>query len=307
MNKNFTQLKTNIGNRVQDTSSSLATLIGYWVNDKYRDVVSRYEWDELYYPHTINASASTSAYALPTDADRVIICLDSTNDENISEVTNQQFYLENYDTWNSTGTPDKYFLTYDVVKSQPASAEQITIKSSSSSDTTQTLILREIVNGDEIYESLTLDGVNAVTASNSLTRIVGISKSAATAGYVTLYSNDETTVLGVLPTEQLEGSYRILNLHPVPTGAITYKLIIKRRVLPLGQDYDYPVVKDLADVIEYGATAEAWRYKKQFSKAQAMDVMYEKLLSEKIYQREAQPNRINQFVPTALSRNDGLL
>jgi hypothetical protein len=34
MNKSFSQLRTNVGNRVQDTGASLATLIGYWVNDK---------------------------------------------------------------------------------------------------------------------------------------------------------------------------------------------------------------------------------------------------------------------------------
>jgi len=307
MNKSFSQIKSNIGSRVQDTSSTLGTLIGYWVNDKYRDVISRYEWDELYFPHTINASGSVSAYALPSDADRIIICLDSTNGENISEVTNQQFYLENYDTWNSTGTPDKYFLTYDVVKSQPASAETLTVKSSSASDTTQTIFVRGLVSGEETYENITLNGTSVASATNSYTRILGVSKSASTVGYVTVMENDETTVLSVLPGEQLESSYKIINFHPIPTGAITYKTIIKRRTLPLAQNYDYPVVKDIADIIELGGTAEAWRYKRQFSKAQAFDVMYEKMLSEKIYQREAQPNRINQFTPTALDRDDGIL
>ena len=98
-----------------------------------------------------------------------------------------------------------------------------------------------------------------------------------------------------------------MNLHPIPTGSVTYNTVLKRKILPLSQDGDYPVVKDIADVIELGATAEAERYKRQFSKAQAFDVMYEKALSEKIFQRESQPNRINQFTPTVLDRNDGLL
>ena len=125
MNKNFSQLKTNVGNRVQDTSTTFSTLIGYWVNDKYRDAVSRYDWEELYFTQTINASANTSAYALSEDADRIISCIDTTNGIIIDEVNEQQFCLENYDVLSDTGTPDKYFISYDVVKSQPASAEKL--------------------------------------------------------------------------------------------------------------------------------------------------------------------------------------
>lgn len=307
MNKSFSQLKTNVGNRVQDTSTTFSTLIGYWVNDKYRDVISRYDWEEMYFTQNINASASVSAYALPANSDRIIICLDSTNSNNIDEVSQQQFYLENYDSWDNTGTPDKYFLNYDVVKSQPGSAEKVTVKSSSASDSSQSVLIRGISNDNEIYETINLNGTTVASAANSYTRITGISKSSSTSGYVTVYENDETTVLSQLPGEQLESSYKILNLHPIPTGTITYGLVIKREMLPLNNDYDYPVVKDMADVIEYGACAEAWRYKRQFSKAQAMDVMYEKMLSEKIFQRESQPNRIIQMVATPLNRDDGIL
>ena len=222
MNKSFSQLKSNVGARVQDTSTALATLIGYWVNDKYRDASSRYDWEELYFMHSFNASATVSGYALPEDADRIIMCLDSTNSLLITEVSDQQFYMENYDIWNDTGTPNKYFLTYDVVKSQPASAEKPVVKSSSASDTTQTVFIRGIVSSSEIHESVTLNGTTAATAANSYTRILGISKSASTSGYITTYENDGVTILSTLPAEQLESSYRILNLHPIPTGATAY-------------------------------------------------------------------------------------
>jgi hypothetical protein len=163
------------------------------------------------------------------------------------------------------------------------------------------------VSGSEIYESITLNGTTFASATNSYTRIIGISKSAATTGYVTTYENDGVTVLSTLPSEQLESSYKILNLHPIPTGTANYLIRIKRRILPLSQNYDYPVVKDLADIIEIGAVVEAWRYKKQFAKAQALDVLYEKMISEKIFQRESSSNRVVQFVPTALDRDDGIL
>jgi hypothetical protein len=294
MNKAFSQLKTNVGNRVQDTSTALATLIGYWVNDKYRDVVSRYDWEELYFTQSVTASADVLTYALSEDADRILFCEDTTNDVEMSETND----LDDIDS------TDLYYLTYDVVKSQPASATKVVVKSSSASDTTQTVLLRGIVSGSEVYESITLTGTTPASAASSYTRIIGISKSASTTGFTSIYENDGVTVLSMLAPEQLESSYRILN---VPSRSCVYKLRIKRRVLPLSQAYDYPLVKDVADIIELGATAEAERYKKQFSKAQAYDVMYEKMIGEKIFQREAQPNRIYQFTPQALDRDEGIL
>lgn len=132
MNKSYSQLKTNVGNRVQDTSTALATLIGYWVNDKYRDVVSRYDWEELYFTQSITATAGTQNYALSEDADRILFCEDTTNDVEMSETND----LDDIDS------TDLYYLTYDVVKSQPASATKVVVKSSSTADTTQTVLLR---------------------------------------------------------------------------------------------------------------------------------------------------------------------
>jgi hypothetical protein len=294
MNKSFSQLKTNVGNRVQDTGSSFATLIGYWVNDKYRDVVSRYDWEELFFTTTITASANTTTYALAEDVESILQCLDVNNDIEMVES----------DDLDDIDVSDAYFLTYDVVKSQPSSAEKVVIKSSNSSDLNQTVLLRGIVSGSEMYESISLNGVTPASAVNSYSRILGISKSAITSGYVTISENDELTVLSILAPEQLESSYRILN---TPDRATTYKIRVKRRVLPLSQNYDYPVVKDVSDIIELGATAEAERYKRQFSKAQAYDVMYEKCIGEKIFQRENRPNKIHQFFPETYDRDSGIL
>ena len=58
--KQFSTLKTNVGYFVQDTSTALNTLIGYWVNNRYRDLLNAYDWEQLYHTQALTASASIS-------------------------------------------------------------------------------------------------------------------------------------------------------------------------------------------------------------------------------------------------------
>jgi hypothetical protein len=307
MNKSFSTIKTNVGNMVQDTSVTFSSLIGVWINNKYQDVVQRYDWEDLYYIQTITASANTSAYALDDISDRIISVLDDDTDNYLLEKTQQQFYMENYTDRNTVGTPQYYFPSFDVVRSQPASATKVMVKSSSASDTTQTVLLRGLVSGSEVYESITLNGTTQASAASSYTRVLGISKSAATTGYITASENNGTTILTILSPETLESRCRQINFNPIPSGSLTFKILTKRRVLPLSQSYDYPVIRNVGGIIELGAIADALRYKRQFAKAKEFDMQYEKMLSDRISEDTIRPNLIYQFQPTPLDRNEGIL
>lgn len=308
MNKDFTTMKTNVGVFIQDTDATLAGYIGVWINNKYRDIISRYEWDELAYNMSLTASATVSAYKMDEDLDRIQFVLDATNDGYLEGTNRQQFYQEHYDTFDDTGTPDTYFITEDVVRAQPGSAEKITVKSSSASDTATTLLLRGITsNSVELYETITFTGATAASATNSYTRILGLSKSAATTGHITVYENDESTVLSLMAAEQKESRYRQLNIYPIPVGEVIYHIKAIRRILPLSQDNDYPVIQDIADTIELGALADAWRYKRQLAKASNYDFLYEKSIQDKIFHEVSKPDYVIQMVPTPLNRDDGIL
>lgn len=307
MNKAFGVMKTNVGNMVGDNSTTFATNIGVWINNRYEDVFSRYDWEELEYTQSITSTASVSAYAFNEDAGNIIFALDQTNGMYLTINTEQQFLQENYDSTDDTGTPERCFITRDVVREQPSSTTKPVLKSSSASDTTQTVTIRGISGGYETYESVTLNGTTLASATNSYSRILGISKSGVTTGYVTVYENDATTILSALPAEQLESRYKQINLHPIPTGTLVYNFRVRRNVLPLNNAYDYPVIDGIGEIIELGACADAWRYKRQFQKAREFDYLYEKKLSERIFQRTAQPGVIIQMTPTSLNRDDGIL
>lgn len=308
MNKNFSTMKSNIGSFVQNTSASFATLIGVWINNRYRDVINSYDWPQLYHTQSIAVSASVSAYALDENTDRVIFAHDTTNDNYLAILTEEQFLQGHYDDWDTTGTPTRCFIKSDVVKAQPASAEKLTLKSSSASDASQIIFIRGITStGGETYESITLNGTTVASATNSYTRILGLSKSTASVGKVTIYENDASTVLSELSPENLESRYKALHLHYIPSGALTLRVKTKRRITPLSQNYDYPVIEDVSDILEAGTQADAWRYKRQFSKANVLETQYQVMKSDRIFHEVSQPGLIHQMTPTPLQRNDGII
>jgi hypothetical protein len=82
MAKTFSQMKTNVGSFVQDTSTMFATLIGVWINDKYRDIARRCVWSALIDDnYTIPITSSAAEYDLPSDFDREVFVANITDGE----------------------------------------------------------------------------------------------------------------------------------------------------------------------------------------------------------------------------------
>ena len=308
--QSFSVLKTIVAANVQDTSASFATLIGYWVNNRYRDIINSYDWEQLYHNQSYTTTANISSYPLDENTERLIFVKDRTNDSYVEVITEHTFLDNYYDDLDSTGQPEVCYLTSAPVRTQPASGEKLTMKSSSASDTTPTVLIRGITStAGEVYETLTCNGTTAVTASNTYTKVLGISKSAATVGKISVYENDEATLKAELSPETLVSRYKSINFHPIPgsTQNITYQVRCKRRVTPLSQTYDYPVIEDTEDIIELGAQADAWKYKRQFTKATALETQYQIAKSDRIHREVAQPAILHQFPVQPLNRDDGIL
>jgi len=86
------------------------------------------------------------------------------------------------------------------------------------------------------------------------------------------------------------------------TTATLLKLPYVVKPAELSATTDTPLIP-VESIIETGALADCWRYKRQFSKAQAMEVMYADMLSNFIWDYENQPNFPRQFTPTTYSRD----
>ena len=99
-------------------------------------------------------------------------------------------------------------------------------------------------------------------------------------------------------TQALE---RWVRLYPIPTTVITILMPYQVEPTDLSATTDLPIMECDYEV-ELGATAEAWRTKRQFSKALDFDNQYEEHIEHMIWRRENSPNRIVQFAPNTFPR-----
>jgi hypothetical protein len=64
----------------------------------------------------------------------------------------------------------------------------------------------------------------------------------------------------------------------------------------------YPIIP-CEQALEYGATADAQRFKRQFAKASDYENLYERAINVLIWDKENQTNQVVQFMPHAYPRD----
>ena len=88
-----------------------------------------------------------------------------------------------------------------------------------------------------------------------------------------------------------------IHLDPPPDAIKTIAMPYKKSLTALSATGDIPVIKDIEYILEYGATAEAYAYLKQFSKADYYAQKYEQELSKRISRERTQSNQLYQRIP----------
>lgn len=274
-------MKTDVSEYIGDSTTAFLTKIGKYINARYREVLRRYDWTQLFNTYTFTTTAALATYPMPNDFEEAWYIYDNTNKKVLWQ--RQEIGPQNDTTLVGSS---EYFTVGEIsMKDQPTSASTLSIVSDSSSDNTQTVFVRGIKNGYENTETVTLSGTTPATTTGSYTKILQISKSATSSGVITVTSNSGAVTIAVIPAGQLQARYRIIRFFYIPTASVSMVVRYKRSPLPLVNDYDYPIL-DIADELVVGATADAWRAKRQFAKADVLDNKFEQMLSLRIFQEE---------------------
>lgn len=94
-----------------------------------------------------------------------------------------------------------------------------------------------------------------------------------------------------------------LRLYKNPDSSIT--LMVPYQVGPQDMiaDTDTPIL-DCDYEVEIGATAEAWRTKRQFAKAADFENQFEEHIKHMIWRRENFSNKVVQFMPQTFDKNN---
>lgn len=301
MNKTFYDMQNNVANEVQDTSTALKTIIKGYLNNRYFQVLRSINWNCSEPDYSFNTVAGTQDYALPDDFGKPICVHDDTNDAELAEKDWASVCSDYPGDTDGSGNVERYSLLELPVMAQPSSSSVLACASSSASDTSITLLIRGISGGVEINETVSLNGTTPVNTTNAYTRIKAISKSGATVGKVTITSNSAAVTVAVMPPKMTTAYFKIMRLHYVPSSVITILCPYIIRPQQMIEDYDYPVI-DIADLLELGAKADVWKYKRQFQKGSVFEAQFISTLADYIWDKENKNNGITQFAVQPYSR-----
>lgn len=304
LNRLFSTIYSNVGANIQDTSSAMQTIIKTYCNNSYFEILRRLNWNSVNISYQISVTAGTRDYILPNDFGKELYVHDSTNNKNIPFISLVKLVEDFTDTISSSGNVGRYTIFQDVVRAQPSSASTLSLVSSSASDTNQSVRIKGTDSNDvEIDETVALNGTTTATSSNSFKEIRSISKTASTTGRITITSNSGAVTNAILSPADLDYKLTKIRLHYNPSNSLTLNVPYYRRPYPLSNDNDTPIIP-CADGIELGAIAQAWRYKRQFAKAQEFERLFEKWIVDVAWDQENQPNQTHQFNPKPYSRDD---
>ena len=212
MGRDFSVIKTNVSTDIQDTTNTMQTIIGRYINRRYMQILRAINFEYVNEDYSISVTAGTSDYALPTDFKVELYAVDSTNGNNLTRID---------------------------------------------------------------YQDLSRDYENDLTTSGTVERYI-------------IYRKDD--------------NLEYVKFHYTPSTNITVKLPYIVTPTELSADADEPIL-DLHDLIEIGATADAWRFKRQGGKAQQMELMFNQQFADFIWKQENQPNKVFQLKPVPQNRN----
>lgn len=94
-----------------------------------------------------------------------------------------------------------------------------------------------------------------------------------------------------------------IKFHYYPSTSITVALPYIITPVALSADADTTALP-VEDLLEIGAIADAWRYKRQGAKASDYETRFSVELQKFVWQQENQPNQVNQFIPTTYDKDD---
>lgn len=234
------------------------------LNRVYEDIWNLYPFrDEKIVSLAVTLTASESTVTLPETVDAIRAArLSNLALFPVGEIMLSNFYPE---AFSEEGLQPTHWINLpDVpVHTQPATASLISIKSSSTSDTSGTVRIFGIVSGLETYEDLSLNGTTLVNSTASFSELLAISKPLTT-GRITV-QDATTTELAKIAPWQYKGSYRKIQLYPVPTETYTAYIEGLHRFPRITSDYDTILISKaeasiidqlVAELLEYDGRAE---------------------------------------------------
>jgi len=286
------ELRDNIGETARE--SAIDDLIDEYINITLMEINNpswayeqigvrgyHHNWSFNRRKHSFSTVATTEDYMLPRDLDKVGLIRQEETPVKLKHLPDEVFYRLVPKPSDSSGNPRWYRIWEEEgVSARLTATDKITVKSSSTSDTSSITVSISGYdsNGIKMSESLSLDGTSNVDSTITwlADRPLRISKSGVTVGDITVedYLGNIGTLL-ILGKQERSPRFKVIGLYPIPDAAITVYLEYYTRIKRLVNAADVPDIDEkwiyvvrlgaLAKVRDYQNKPDAAAYQKLFA------------------------------------------
>ena len=239
----YDQIRDEVQSWLDEASntSTTKTNVGYAINLAHEQRCTESNWTFMEWPQpeTFNLVSGTRYYNLHPEVDRMIYVFNRTSKSYLIETPQRQLEPTGV-RWNTDTSGQRYrFAAPSPVSAQPSSADTITVTSSSASDTgsSKAVLIRGVVSGVVLTESITPTGTSAATSTNSYSLILNLDLAAAWTGTATIATTGGTT-LATIPASVTNLQYPRIEMLWTPSTTDTIEYRFYRRPRRLSNDGD---------------------------------------------------------------------
>lgn len=300
MNEIFTNIVAEIGVLIGKTDSAYAANIKNWWNKNYGTIWKNFMWRQaIEFDEAITLTAGVEFISLPKRVEKILAITDRVNSRVVIPITVNILMRKYIDQITVQDNPTLYTPAGEYgSKATLTAAAKVQAVSNNSGDITQKVRILGLVSGEELTETITLNGVTAVDSSytydsGSLLRMV--SKDGTTTGTITVKEKTANTVLATIAPWELVPRYLRLRLLQVPLSASTLYITYKRRHIRLVNNEDIIEIPAL-DVLKKMTFADGLTEQRQHQKALLQTQEAQALLAE-LKGGENQGDELEQTMP----------
>lgn len=277
---------------VQLTDEDSLAFVKGAISRRYRMLWDAALWRDTLWVNSVSVDAAQSEVLMPEYCGQVVAVMGGTHP--LAVVHHETLFRFSPDFYDWTGDPWSFVLLPPVVFKGDLGTITISAAASGDIGTAVDILYGYSVQGTQTKVRMTLTAAQQTVGAGDMVLAIG---KPVTSGNVTVTKGSDTWV--VLASETAAIRHPRIRLLPVPTVATTLSVLLKKRCVPLENDYDEPELDSLGNALVAFATADLYEYAGQNLKAQAKAgeamALLEVAKQVEVYQR---PHAV-QFLPAA--------
>jgi hypothetical protein len=200
-------------------------------------------------------------------------------------------------TFERLGDPIRYSELPPVAVQTAPGGTAVRVTSSNASDSGQTVLIRGLLAGEQYEEMLTLNGTTWVNGVQ-LWDVIDTLSIDAHAGAITVQQlTGSNLVLLKLTASELEKKFARIWLQQLPINSQDFKLLVKRKCVPLVRDQDSPILRNCDNALIAATRSEAFKKMRQYAKAATEFQEANAFAQIMIDEERNQSGHVSQIVP----------